>query len=255
MGGRVPAPLIVGPHRPRLHARRAQQGVDQRRLPHARGADQGHGGPRRQVGGEGVEIGAAEGADDVHGHAGQIAADGLGGPVGIRVLIRLVQRHHRLRPGGPEGGDVALDAPRVEVAIQATDQDHGVHVGGDGLTGARLAGGGPAEDRAPGQGGDDEGLLVLAGLIGIDDHPVADGGVIFRIEASAHTPRHDGPPRGGRAVDGPLAPVHGGDPSGAEIGAAQPLKLSVKARAPAQRTQDRGVVSVVAQCRGSQPAE
>ena len=91
--------------------------------------------------------------------------------VAVLAQVRLGQHHHRGGAALPGGGQVALDAARVEVGVQRRDQEGHVDVGGDHLrraaTADRLAHEGAAARQQVVDGG--------AGLRGANrgGHPIA----------------------------------------------------------------------------------
>ncbi len=102
--------------------------------------------------------------------------------------VGLVQDDNRRGATLPRHDEVALDPPRVEIAVEAADQKHDVDVGGDDLFLRGVAGGATREAAEARQHGMDARVAVSDGL---DDHPVADGGKIRAgFGAMAKTSRH-----------------------------------------------------------------
>ena len=89
---------------------------------------------REVVGGELVHAGARSSA--AISRTSTPGRDGLGGdPRALRVGrgVGLVEQHDRCRAAAPRHREVPLEAPEVEVAVEARhDQGH-VHVGGEDL--------------------------------------------------------------------------------------------------------------------------
>src|SRR5262249_53706195 len=94
----------------------------------------------------------------------------LPGPV---AQITLVQHQDRLDMGSRSGGQVTLEASRVQVAVERSNQEQGVEIGGDDLFVNFVAGDLAGELVEPGQHGVDHRLLVVRGLA--QDYPIADG--------------------------------------------------------------------------------
>ena len=95
-----------------------------------------------------------------------------GGEVGDEV--RLVQDDDRPRAAVPGRREIALDAPQVEVVVEAADQEDGVDVGGDDLLFGGLAGDLAREAAAAGEQRLD-GALVRRPRPRRHGDPVADG--------------------------------------------------------------------------------
>ena len=86
---------------------------------------------RRQLG----EPLSGERADDVHGNAGGDRRDLRAAPKRIGAQIGLVEDDDRGRPALRGEHERALEAPQVEVAVQAGHEEHAVRVGGHYLLG------------------------------------------------------------------------------------------------------------------------
>ena len=176
--GGVPALAVGGAHLLRVLQVFADQPVDQGGLADARRAEQGDGGAGREVRREGLQAAARLGADDKHRHVG---CDG--GDPGFQVRrvilgeVRLVQQDDRLGAARPRGGQVALEAVQVVVAVERADKEHGVNVGRDDLLDFLKAGGLAGKLRPARQDGVDVDAGFLAHLRG-HRHPVADGGEV-----------------------------------------------------------------------------
>ena len=102
--------------------------------------------------------------------------------------VRLVQHDDRRGAALPRDDQVALDPPRIEIAVEAADEKHDVDVGGDDLFFGGIAGRAAREAAEPRQDGVDARVAVRDGL---DDHPVADRGKVRRDSALVPKPaRH-----------------------------------------------------------------
>ncbi len=149
-----------------------EQPVDEGGFADARRTEQGKGGPRREPWGQPVEAIAVRSAERDDRSAGG-DRDGLGfGGGGVGMQIGLVEHDNRLGSAIPGQGQVAFDAAQVVIAIQGSEQEHGVEVGGDDLLFGQRSGGTPGKLRAPGQ----HGMDVRAAFAGpeADDDPITD---------------------------------------------------------------------------------
>jgi hypothetical protein len=105
----------------------------------------------------------------------------------------LVSTSTGARAAGLHHHQVALDAARVEVVVQADHHEHVVDVRGDQLQLVVLAGGAALEQRAPRQQFED----VLARRV--ERHPVADDRAQLRVDLARprrrrlHAPQRSGP--------------------------------------------------------------
>ena len=145
----------------------AQQRVDQRRLAHARRADQRARAAAAELRGERVDAVAALGAGrHAPGTPGATARRTASVRLGVGHEVGLVEHEHRRAAAGGGHGDEALQAARVEVAVGGGDDEGDVDVGGQVLAGARqhAAARQPRADRAA----------------GVDDDPVADRRALAR---------------------------------------------------------------------------
>ena len=91
--------------------------------------------------------------------------------LGVGAHVRLVEDEHRGGAAVPDGHEVPLDPPQVEVVVEAAHDKHGVDVGGDELPAGRLAGRLAREAVAARQHRLDGRAPVRAGA---DADPVAD---------------------------------------------------------------------------------
>ena len=169
---RVPAAAVAAPHLRGPLSFVAQQVVDDGRLADAGRADEGAGPSRREMLPQGLDPAGAQGLDDVQGGLGGQGRGGGAAVVAVGAEVGLVEHEHRRGAAVPNGHEIALDAPEVEVAVEAAHQEHGVDVGGDELPAGRLAGRLAREAVAPGQHRlDGRAVAVRAGANG---DPVAD---------------------------------------------------------------------------------
>ena len=192
----------------------AEQGIDERRLPHARGPEQDARAPAAQVRGDGVDAVAAVRAGDDGGDARRGAAhDGERG-LDVGDEVGLVEDEHRVAAARGGHGHQALEAAGVEVAVGRGDDEGDVDVGGQLLLGA-------GQHAAARQPRVDDAVIV-------DDDPVADGRVLghtagddgerLPVRAGHHeAAAMDGDHARGRAVVG----VGGGEGRGERFAPAQ----------------------------------
>ena len=154
-----------------------------------------HGLARPEIGVERLDALAALRAHGVDGRARGDRLD-LGACIGADVVdeVGLVEDDDRPRAAVPGGREVALDAPQVEVVVEAADQEDRVDVGGDDLLLGGLAGDLAREPAAAGEEGLD-GALVVGARPRRDGHPVADGGeavaTVGQVAQPAPDPRQD----------------------------------------------------------------
>ena len=126
--GPVPA-AAVGPERGCLQRLPPEEPVRERRLPHARGAEQRDRPTGAQIRLQRIEPLTGDVADRVHGNAERDRL-GLCDPLlDVTGQIALRQHDNRLRAVFPRRGQVPLEPPHLEVAVQARDQEHTVDVG------------------------------------------------------------------------------------------------------------------------------
>src|SRR4051794_33734586 len=90
--------------------------------------------------------------------------------------VSLVQHDDGRRTAVPRGEQVALDAPRVEIAIEAGDEEHDVDVRGDDLLLGRVTRGAPGKPAGPRKNRADPRVAVRDH--GVERDPVADGGKV-----------------------------------------------------------------------------
>ena len=172
LGRRVPAASVPAPYRRGPLPFAAQQAVDDGRLPDAGRADQRAGPPGGQMLPQGLGRAGEQRADDVQGDLGCEGRGGRARRLGLGAEVRLVEHEHRGRAAVPDGDEIPLDPPEVEVVIETAYQEHRVDVGGDELPAGRLAGRLAGEAAAAGQHRlDGRGVPVRAGS---DGDPVAD---------------------------------------------------------------------------------
>jgi hypothetical protein len=101
----------------------------------------------------------------------------------------LLSTNDRHRPGVAHHGEIALDAPGIEILGQRRDQEDGVDVGGHHLLLDRTTGGFSRDGAAPVETTDDDG--ALSRRRGGQADPVADRGKVCRhpsvvTESAAH---------------------------------------------------------------------
>ena len=174
MRGGVAAARIALAHFAGLHPLDAEQGVGQRGLAGAGGADQ-HGGAARAaaMASSAATLSRILGVDrdarrrPARRVRARRSASSTASASSARRLVGLGQHHHRLDAAAAHQQQVALDAARIEVGIEAADDEHGVDVGGDQLLLVVLAGG-AALDRACGA------AAARRSCCAFDQHPVAD---------------------------------------------------------------------------------
>jgi hypothetical protein len=150
----------------------AEQGVGQRRLAGAARSDQHHGCARRQPAIQLGDLAAVLGIDRIHRAMGTgklLDLRTLG--LEVRAAVGLGQHQHRRRPGLADDRQIALEAARIEVAVEAADDQHGIDVGGDDLLAPGLAGGDAAQLAVARQQGLDLPLVIDRRA---HPHPVAD---------------------------------------------------------------------------------
>ena len=140
-------------------------------------------------------------ADQMYGRAGRDGLDLRDEPrLILRHEIGLVQQDDRPRAAVPRGDQVALDAPRVEIMIQAADQEHDIDVRGDDLLLGDIARRLARELAAAGERGLDDRVAVSLGLH--DGHPVADRRKrLARLGAMTQASAHPGEAFAGGGVD------------------------------------------------------
>ena len=100
--------------------------------------------------------------------------DGLGQGSEVVDEIDLVEHDDRVCPALPDRGQVALDPPRIEIAVGRGDEAEDVDIGRDHLRGGVRVGRAADHGRAAPQDVVDDGAL---GVVGYGD-PVADGRAI-----------------------------------------------------------------------------
>ena len=83
------------------------------------------------------------GGDGVHVDPGRERADFVDGDLRIVHEIRLVEHDHGRRAALPCDDEIAFEAARIEVVIEAADEEDSVDVGGDDLLLSGIAGGAP----------------------------------------------------------------------------------------------------------------
>src|SRR3954454_12649759 len=138
--GGVPAAVVPLAHLARALGVAAEKTVDERRLADARGAEEAHGPARHEVGRELLAILSSQGAHAVDGYpqGDRLLLQQAG--LGVRAAVELVEDDHGLGTAVPGGGEIALDAAGIEVAVEAGDEEDRVHVGGHALLLGALAG-------------------------------------------------------------------------------------------------------------------
>jgi hypothetical protein len=169
----VASSRVPGPHLAGAQAVFTEQRVDQRGLADTRGAEQRPGAARPEVRGHVLQSLAADRADCVHrcvlgdsrrlGHRrGEIEGE-----------VGLAQQHHRHCPALVREQEVAFQAARIVVAVEAHHHEDGIDVGRDDLLLGDLAGDLPREPAAARQ----HRLDGAGGLAGrqLHPHPVSDG--------------------------------------------------------------------------------
>ena len=170
VGGGVAPTVVAGPDFLGGLDLGPEQPVQQRRLPHSRGADERHGpaGPQPRL--ESLEPTPRLGAQGHDaGRGGQRLHLGDSGGH-VRAQVGLREDEHRLRAAVPGQHQRPLQPPQVEVAVEARHQEQGVDVGGEDLLVRRLSGRLPRQPAAPRQHGVKGGPLLTG--TGRGDHPV-----------------------------------------------------------------------------------
>jgi hypothetical protein len=166
------------------------------------------------------------------------------GPQRCRILaeIGLGQNDHRRGAAFPGGGEIALDAARVEVTVQRGDQEGHVDVGGDNLRTAGATCGLAHERTAPRQHIVDGG----APLLGADSrgYPVAGHRIGAGLRLMGEAPRELGgrlAHRGREPIEPALLHDHA---RGRETTRGVGLKLLLERSAPAVAVDQDGYPSV-----------
>ncbi len=174
--GGVAAPRVVLADLADQQPLLAEERVGERALADARRADEDHGPPCAQEGPDGVEARAADRARrddrDADGHLLELCL-GDGNLDRIPGEVDLRQDNDRPRPRLPGSRQVALDAPRVEVAVERCRDEDDIDVGREHLDRRAVVGrclapqlGAPRQDDVNGRG------ALLAP--GVDRDPIAD---------------------------------------------------------------------------------
>ena len=219
---------------PRLERLPAEQAVDERRLPDARGAEQAVRPSGGERGAEVVHPGARCGAkgEDPPGEAGAADRRDLrlqlagGDEVGLR------QENDRLDPPVVCRDEVAVEPPQVEVVAAGLDDERRVDVRGDHLEVHVPSGGLAAQEGLSRENGVDDRRAVRLRLLHAD--PVADAGEIDRGRGrEAQPPRQLGgalSPRTANEKGATIDRRHAGDAlSRLEQGAGALLEPAVEA--------------------------
>jgi len=125
-----------------------QKAVDERGLADARRADEGDSGAPAEVGAQGVSAVTRPGAYEHGRHAEGDRVDSLRQRVDP-AEVDFVEDDDRRGAAVPNGGEVALEAAQIEVAVGRGDDEEEIDVGGDYLAAARFAGRPADKSRAP----------------------------------------------------------------------------------------------------------
>ena len=227
---RIPLAHVLG----RLSLLAAQR-IDERRLAHARHAEQGDARARHQPRRECLEPRAIARAQRHHGHAG--CGELRLGDHRVQVVgeVRLVEHDHRLRPALPRRSDVALDAARVVVIVESRHHEHRVDVRRDDLGFRRLAHGAPHEHATARQHRHDRRGPIALGRAHGD--PIAHRGKQRAIVRLVTEPPGDFR-RALLAIVDAIAPaVLAHDARGGQAIGAVGFKLSLESLVPAQMCQ------------------
>ena len=170
---RVPAAPVVADLGDRLHVLTAKT-VDERRLPHSGGAEQSNRAIAREIRTELVDALAGQPAGDVDGNADRHSRHRGQCRLHVVAEVSLGEHDDRLRARVPNGRQIALEPPGVEIAVEAGDQEDDIDVRAEHL----LLDGEPRglpRDRGPARQDsvdDRSGSVVVRA----DDDPVAGHG-------------------------------------------------------------------------------
>jgi serine/threonine protein phosphatase PrpC len=187
-GGVAPA-VVARAYLGRLHPLLADEAIEEGRLAHPRGAQEGDGRAGREVWREGLEAFVAMGADHVDGRRTGEGGDDGSALLGFGAEVGFVQDHHRLRAALVGEGEVAFDPPRIEVAVESHHDERHVDVGCDHLLAILPARRSPAEACLAGKHGCDHGVPPPT----LERHEVAhDRHLALAVQPPGH-PRDDFP--------------------------------------------------------------
>jgi len=234
--GRVPA-LAVGAELPDRHQLLAGQPVDERRLADARRAERGDRAALHEIGAKRLRSVTGHVRDGVDGDADRNRLDLEHRRFDVRAQVGFRQHDHRRRAALPPEGQVPLQPPDVEVAVQARGQEHGVDVRGDDLLDrlAVIVRRHPRELRPPREDGLDERRVGRR-----DGDPVADGRQVAALLGGMAKPAGElGRPLAPRGVDGICAPMLDGHARGLETVAGMGSELFFEGWSPAELCKQR----------------
>ena len=152
-----------------------EEGVDKRGLADTGQAEQRDRGSTGQVLPQAVEALTMHGTDRIDRHTKRDRFDLRQASIDVVTHVGLVEHDDRIGPAVPGDGKVALDPPQVEgpAAVEATDEEHRVDIGGNDLLLRTAAGDLAREAALPRQHGRDGRLAFVRPKP--DRHPVADG--------------------------------------------------------------------------------
>ena len=171
---RVAAAGIVFPDVAHVLDLATHQPVDQRRLADSRRADEANGGPASYMLAQCVDANPGEGTHLDSRNAQRHRGDGLGQRSKVVDEIDLVEHDDRVCPALPDRGQVALDPPRIEIAVRRGDEAEDVDVGRDHLRGGVRVRRAADHGRPPPQDMMNDGALGVVG----HGNPVTDGRAI-----------------------------------------------------------------------------
>ena len=137
--------------------------------------------PRPTCAAQRVDADPGEGADLDVGTASATAAMALDQGSEVIDEIDLVEHDDRVGPALPDGGQVALDPTRIEIAVGRGDEAEHVDIGRDHLRGGFCVRRAADHSRPPPQDMMDDGALGIVG----HGNPVADGRAIDTRELVA----------------------------------------------------------------------
>ena len=150
-----------------------RQAIDQGRFPNPGGAQQSGGLPSTEVTLKRFKPFAVYGTLQMHRHAGGDHLHVQGPSLGLVTQVGFVQQDHRPGAALPDQGEIALDAPQVEVAIKRDNQKERIHIRSKYLLGRRLARHLTREFALAAQHPVNGGPALRSSCV--DEHPIPDG--------------------------------------------------------------------------------